>query len=69
MKGVPKLNRQELENACEDFSNILDNRGGCIVYKGILSSGVEIAVASTVISSTKDWTKRSELAYRKKVCP
>ncbi|KAG5561906.1 hypothetical protein RHGRI_004823 [Rhododendron griersonianum] len=65
--GVPKLNRQELENACEDFSNILDNRGGCIVYKGILSSGVEIAVASTVISSTKDWTKRSELAYRKKI--
>ncbi|KAH7856321.1 hypothetical protein Vadar_000055 [Vaccinium darrowii] len=65
--GVPKLNRPELETACEDFSNILDHVGGCIVYKGTLSSGVEVAVVSTAVSSGKDWTRRSELAYRKKI--
>lgn len=65
--GVPKLNRAELETACEDFSNIIDTVDGCTVYKGTLSSGVEIAVASPAISSAKDWSKRSVLAYRKKI--
>ncbi|KZV40033.1 hypothetical protein F511_12428 [Dorcoceras hygrometricum] len=65
--GVPKLNRAELETACEDFSNIINTyEGSAIVYKGTLSSGVEIAVVSTVIQSLKDWSKRSELAFRKK---
>lgn len=66
--GVPKLNRAELETACEDFSNIIDTIDGCTLYKGTLSSGVEIAVASTTLFSTKDWSKRSEVTYRKKVC-
>ncbi|GMI64614.1 MALE DISCOVERER1 [Hibiscus trionum] len=65
--GVPKLNRAELETACEDFSNIIDTIGGCKVYKGTLSSGVEIAVAATSISSLKDWSKNSEKAYRRKI--
>lgn len=65
--GVPKLNRPELETACEDFSNIIDTFDGCIVYKGTLSSGVEIAVASTLIKTSKEWTKNSEIAYRKKI--
>lgn len=65
--GVPKLNRSELETACEDFSNIIDTLSDCTVYKGTLSSGVEIAVASSAISSSKDWSKRSERAYRKKI--
>jgi hypothetical protein len=65
--GVPKLNRSELETACEDFSNIIDTLDGCTIYKGTLSSGVEIAVASTLIKSSKDWPKNSEMAYRKKV--
>ena len=65
--GVPKLNRSELETACEDFSNIINTVDGCTVYKGTLSSGVEIAVASTTISSFKDWKKAAEMAYRKKV--
>ncbi|KAF3971451.1 hypothetical protein ACB098_05G104100 [Castanea mollissima] len=65
--GVPKLNRPELETACEDFSNIIDTLDGCIVYKGTLSSGVEIAVASTLIKTSKEWTKNSEIAYRKKI--
>lgn len=64
--GVPKLNRPELETACEDFSNIIGALHGSIVYKGTLSSGVEIAVASTTIS-LKDWAPNVEKAYRKKV--
>ena len=66
--GVPKLNRSELETACEDFSNIVDTIGACRVYKGTLSNGVEIAVASVSISSLKEWSKNSEMAYRRKVC-
>lgn len=65
--GVPKLNRSELETACEDFSNIITSGDSYIVYKGTLSSGVEIAVISTTISSMKDWSMNSETAFRKKI--
>ncbi|KAK1298515.1 putative LRR receptor-like serine/threonine-protein kinase MRH1 [Acorus calamus] len=65
--GVPKLNRAELEAACEDFSNIIDNLPGCTVFKGTLSNGVEIAVVSAAIGSAKDWSKRSEMLFRKKI--
>ncbi|KAL3615133.1 hypothetical protein CASFOL_040794 [Castilleja foliolosa] len=66
--GVPKLNRDELETACEDFSNIITTDDHvATMYKGTLSSGVEIAVTSTAIISIKDWSKRSELVFRKKI--
>ncbi|KAI5591016.1 hypothetical protein BDE02_04G050300 [Populus trichocarpa] len=65
--GVPKLNRSELETACEDFSNIIDTFDGFTAYKGTLSSGVEISVASTTVASSKDWSKNAEMAYRKKI--
>jgi len=65
--GVPKLNRQELEAACEDFSNILNAYPVCTVFKGTLSSGVEICVVSTSISSVKEWSKSSETFFRKKM--
>ncbi|XP_057797583.1 protein MALE DISCOVERER 1-like [Salvia miltiorrhiza] len=66
--GVPKLNRPELETACEDFSNIIKAEDGiATVYKGTLSSGVEISVASTAILALKDWSKRSESVFRKKI--
>lgn len=65
--GVPKLNRSELETACEDFSNIITSGNSYIVHKGTLSSGVEIAVISTTISSVKDWSVHSETAFRKKI--
>ncbi|KAJ6333399.1 hypothetical protein OIU77_009297 [Salix suchowensis] len=65
--GVPKLNRSELETACEDFSNIIDTFDGFTAYKGTLSSGVEISVASTAVTSSKDWSKSAEMAYRKKI--
>ncbi|XP_051133637.1 protein MALE DISCOVERER 1-like [Andrographis paniculata] len=66
--GVPKLNREELETACEDFSNIIDIVDSvAMVYKGTLSSGVEIAVVSTTVQSLKEWSKRSDLIFRKKI--
>ncbi|KAL8140541.1 hypothetical protein V2J09_006562 [Rumex salicifolius] len=65
--GVPKLNRSELEGACEDFSNIIETRDGCTIYKGTLSSGVEIAVASTVVTSAKDWSEEAEFSYRRNI--
>ncbi|KAA3478508.1 protein MALE DISCOVERER 2-like [Gossypium australe] len=65
--GVPKLNRSELETACEDFSNIVQAIDGCMVYKGTLSSGVEIAVTSICVSSSKEWPKSSETGFRRKI--
>ncbi|KAK1430226.1 hypothetical protein QVD17_12816 [Tagetes erecta] len=65
--GVPKLNHSELETACEDFSNIIQTTEGYTLYKGTLSNGVEICVASTSISSLKDWSKRAEIGFRQKI--
>jgi len=65
--GAQKLNRLELEAACEDFSNITNTFPTCTVFKGILSSGVEIGVISTVISSSKDWSRSAETCFKKKV--
>lgn len=65
--GVPKLNRAELDTACEDFSNIIHSFDACTIYKGTLSSGVEIAVDSTIVNSVQDWSKSMETSYRKKI--
>lgn len=63
----PKLNRPELETACEDFSNIIDNFDDYTIYKGTLSSGVEIAVVSTNVPSSKEWSKNTQMFYRKRI--
>ncbi|XP_066388217.1 protein MALE DISCOVERER 2-like isoform X4 [Miscanthus floridulus] len=65
--GVPSLKRSELETACEDFSNIIGSTSTCMLYKGTLSSGVEIAVASSLVTSAKEWSKENESQYRKKI--
>ncbi|KAJ8749755.1 hypothetical protein K2173_012306 [Erythroxylum novogranatense] len=65
--GVPKLKRSELEAACEDFSNIIGSFSDGTVYKGTLSSGVEIAVTSPAIKSCEDWSKTLETQFRKKI--
>ncbi|WCJ34798.1 Protein kinase family protein [Euphorbia peplus] len=65
--GVPKLKRSELEAACEDFSNIIGTFSSGTVYKGTLSSGVEIAVTSTEVISCKEWSKNLEEQFRKKI--
>ncbi|XP_026431876.1 probable inactive receptor-like protein kinase At3g56050 [Papaver somniferum] len=65
--GVPKLKRSELETACEDFSNIIGSSSDGTMYKGTLSSGVEIAVTSTAVTSSKEWSKHHEGQFRKKI--
>ncbi|KAK2643334.1 hypothetical protein Ddye_025097 [Dipteronia dyeriana] len=65
--GVPKLKRQELVAACEDFSNIIGSFSEGTIYKGTLSSGVEIAVTSTKVQSRKDWSKNLGAQFRKKI--
>lgn len=66
--GVPNLKRSELEVACEDFSNVIGSSPIGTVYKGTLSSGVEIAVASLVEPSANYcWTTNLELQFRKKI--
>lgn len=65
--GVPKLKRSELEAACEDFSNVIGSTSSGTIYKGTLSSGVEIAVASVAPPSVKDWSKHLESLFRKRI--
>ncbi|KAJ0978320.1 hypothetical protein J5N97_013794 [Dioscorea zingiberensis] len=65
--GLPALRLSELETACEDFSNVIGSLSDCTLYKGTLSSGVEIAVTSSVIKSVKDWSKDAESQFRNKI--
>lgn len=65
--GVPKLKRSELETACEDFSNVIGSSSIGTIYKGTLSSGVEIAVASVASKTAVDWSNNLESQFRKKV--
>lgn len=65
--GVPNLKRSELEAACEDFSNVIGSSSVCTMYKGTLSNGVEIAVASIAVASAKEWTSSQEAQFRKKI--
>ncbi|KAL8133464.1 hypothetical protein AgCh_008790 [Apium graveolens] len=53
--GVPSLKRGELKAACEDFSNVIDTSSRGTIYKGTLSTGIEIAVTSLVLESAKEW--------------
>ncbi|KAG6735080.1 hypothetical protein I3842_01G302900 [Carya illinoinensis] len=65
--GVPKIKRSELEAACEDFSNVIGSTPIGTVYKGTLSSGVEIAVASVAATSGKGWLNSLEAQFIKKI--
>ncbi|KAF1891005.1 hypothetical protein Lal_00001139 [Lupinus albus] len=65
--GVPSLKRAELDAACEDFSNIIGSLPDGTVFKGTLSSGVEIAVVSSAVTSSQNWSKNMEAQFRKKI--
>ncbi|XP_057954299.1 inactive receptor-like serine/threonine-protein kinase At2g40270 isoform X2 [Malania oleifera] len=67
VSGVPKLKRFELETACEDFSNIIGSLSNVRVYKGTLSSGVEIAVTSSALTNPEDWTKNLKAQFREEI--
>lgn len=63
---VPLLEREALEVACEDFSNIIGSSPDCVVYKGTLPDGTEIA-ATSIQMSAANWPPHYELSFRKKV--
>ncbi|KAF0889640.1 hypothetical protein E2562_030121 [Oryza meyeriana var. granulata] len=65
--GVPSLERTELEAACEGFINVIGILPECTLYKGTLSSGVEIAVLSTSVNSAQQWSAQSEEHFRNKI--
>ncbi|KAG8653293.1 hypothetical protein MANES_05G014704v8 [Manihot esculenta] len=52
---------------CEDFSSVIGSSPIGTLYKGTLSSGIEIAVASVAVTSSKDWPKHLEVQFRKKI--
>lgn len=67
MKNVLRYNREELELACEDFSNIIGSSPDSVVYKGTMKGGPEIAVISFCIKE-EQWTGYLELYFQKEVC-
>jgi hypothetical protein len=66
LKSLPKLSRQELEVACEDFSNIIGSSPETVVYKGTMKDGREVSVIS-LCAFEGHWTSHHELFYQNKV--
>ncbi|KAJ4953955.1 hypothetical protein NE237_030787 [Protea cynaroides] len=66
LKDVVRFSRQELEVACEDFSNIIGSSPDSLVYKGTMKGGPEIAVISLCINE-EDWTGYLELYFQRVV--
>ncbi|XP_015570809.1 probable LRR receptor-like serine/threonine-protein kinase At1g63430 isoform X1 [Ricinus communis] len=66
LKDVARFSRQELEVACEDFSNIIGSCPDSLVYKGNIKGGPEIAVISLCIKE-EHWTGYLELYFQKEV--
>nr|BAC42570.1 putative receptor protein kinase [Arabidopsis thaliana] len=66
LKDVSRLTRQELEVACEDFSNIIGLSADSQIYKGTLKGGSEIAVISLCVKE-EDWTGYLELYFQREV--
>ncbi|CAK9164969.1 unnamed protein product [Ilex paraguariensis] len=67
LKDVVRYSRQELEVACEDFSNIIGSSPDSLVYKGTMKGGgPEIAVISLCIKE-EHWTGYLELYFQTEV--
>ncbi|KAF3974837.1 hypothetical protein CMV_001854 [Castanea mollissima] len=66
LKDVVRYGRQDLEVACEDFSNIIGSSPDSVVYKGTMKSGPDIAVISLCIKE-EHWTGYLELYFQREV--
>ncbi|KAG6685068.1 hypothetical protein I3842_12G093200 [Carya illinoinensis] len=66
LKDVVRYSRQDLEVACEDFSNIIGSSPDSVVYKGTVKGGPEIAVISFCIKE-EHWTGYLELYFQREV--
>uniref|UniRef100_A0ACD5UDQ4 Uncharacterized protein n=1 Tax=Avena sativa TaxID=4498 RepID=A0ACD5UDQ4_AVESA len=64
--NVPKMTRQELAEACEDFSNIIGSSHETVVYKGTMKDGREIAVVSLSVP-VHYWSSYVELYFQREV--
>lgn len=64
LKDVVRYSRQDLEVACEDFSNIIGSSPDSLVYKGTMKGGPEIAVISFCIKE-EHWTGYLELYFQR----
>lgn len=62
LKYAARMNYQELEASCEDFSNIIGSHLHSLIYKGTLKNGPEIAVLSISISGDQ-WTSSHEHSF------
>ncbi|KAI3985318.1 hypothetical protein MKX01_033632 [Papaver californicum] len=66
LKDVTKLSKQELEVACEDFSNIIGSSPDTLIYKGNMKDGSEVAVIS--LCAKEDlWTCYLEVYFQREV--
>lgn len=63
---MSRFSRQELEVACEDFSNIIGSSPDSFVYKGNMKGGPEIAVISLCVKE-EHWTGYLELYFQREV--
>ncbi|XP_073029411.1 probable LRR receptor-like serine/threonine-protein kinase At1g63430 isoform X1 [Primulina eburnea] len=66
LKDVARYSREELEAACEDFSNIIQSSPESVVYKGTTKDSQEIAVVSLCIKE-EQWNGHLELYFQKEV--
>ncbi|XP_049355827.1 probable LRR receptor-like serine/threonine-protein kinase At1g63430 [Solanum verrucosum] len=66
LKDVERYSRQELEVACEDFSNIIGSSPDSLVYKGTVKGGPELAVISICVKE-EQWTTYLEHYFQKEV--
>ncbi|KAI3906727.1 hypothetical protein MKW98_005080 [Papaver atlanticum] len=66
LMDVVRWSRQELEVACEDFSNIIGSSTDSLVYKGIVKDGPEIAVISLCVKE-ENWIGYLELSFQREV--
>ncbi|KAL9164992.1 hypothetical protein ABFS82_06G141400 [Erythranthe guttata] len=64
---VLNFKRSEVEFACEYFTNVIGSSSLGTLYKGTLSTGVEIAVAAIAFTSANDWSNSLEALFRDEV--
>ncbi|XAR55057.1 Non-specific serine/threonine protein kinase [Bertholletia excelsa] len=64
LRDVWRFSRQELEVACEDFSNIIGSSPENVIYKGTMKGGSEIAVIHPCIKE-EHWTGYLELYFQR----
>ena len=68
LKDIMKFSREDLEEACEEFSNVIGSSSESMVYKGIIKGGSEIAVIYFCIKEDQ-WTGYHELYFQTEVLP